>query len=118
MMLLEDIDKLKEVVKLIQSNPRRAYPRWVFDLENISRRLMDIFKQLSLEKGLSGKLSVEDPELNGLRRAILKLSTLTTSGGWSISLEFILNTIFSSIKDLEEQMLFNIKKSSDELIQL
>ena len=108
-MLLEDINKLKAVIALIESNPRRAYPRWVFDLETISRNLMDLFKKLSTENGLSGKLSKEEPELNGLRRAILKLSSLTTSGGWSISLEFILHTISSAINDLEEQMLLNSK---------
>ena len=109
-MLSENIIKLKELINLIRTNPGKAYPWWVFELESISRELMNLFKKNSKELKRSGKLQEEVPELNSLRQAILKLSSLAASGGWSISLEFILQTITSTINDLEDQIGLNAKR--------
>jgi hypothetical protein len=102
--LFEIIDKLREQADLIRTDPRKAYPRWVFELESLSRELMNLFKYLSKARGGSGKLQEEVSQLNNLRHAILKLSSLTATGGWSISYGIIHQTIQSVIDDLEVQL--------------
>lgn len=100
----EIIDELGHLTHLIRTDPRKAYPRWVFELESLGRELMALFNNLSRAIGSSGKLHEEVPQLNNLRHAILKLSSLTVMGGWSISHSCIHQTIQSIIDELENQI--------------
>ena len=102
--LFEIIDELKNLSYLIRTDPRNAYPRWVFKLESLSRDLMQVFKNSSKAIGASGKLHEEVPQIDYLRHAILKLSSLTVMGGWSIAPGFIHQTIQSVINELEDQI--------------
>jgi len=112
-MLLENIEKLRQTVKMIQKNPRKAYPRWVFDLESINHELLNIFKEHSRSKGYSGNINEQVQGLENLRRAILKLSLLTSTGGWGLTFSLIGNTIISTVKDLETQIELNSLKNSN-----
>lgn len=102
--LFEIIDQLRNLTNLIRTDPRKAYPRWVFELESLSREMMNLLKNLSKASGGPGKLQEEVPPLTNLRRAILKLSSLTVMGGWSISYSLIHQTIQSTINELEDQI--------------
>jgi hypothetical protein len=102
--LLEIIDQLRNLTNLIRTDPRKAYPRWVFELESLSREMMNLFKNLNRASGGQGKLQEEVPPLTNLRHAILKLSSLTAMGGWSISYSLIHQTIQSTINELEDQI--------------
>ena len=102
--LNEIIDKLRHLNHLIRTDPRKAYPGWVFELESLGRELMALFKNLSQAIGGSGKLHEEVPQLNNLRHAILKISSLTAMGGWSIAHSSIHQAIQSTINELENQI--------------
>ena len=100
---LDIVARLLVIAQLISANPRKAFPKWVFDIESCNKVLFSIFQKESVALGYSGKLKENNPGLQDLRKAILKLAGLSMTGGFGICIEMICQTIRSAVHDLEQQ---------------
>lgn len=100
---LDIVEKLRVIAQLISANPRKTFPKWVFDIESYNKGLLRIFEKESVALGYSGKLKENNPDLQDLRQVILKLAGLSMTGGFGICIDVICQTIMSAVHDLKQQ---------------
>lgn len=103
------LQELRQIAQEMKAGKGFAMvPTWIFDLEKCGSILTAVLKERSRCLGHSEGVKDRVPELENLRRAILKIGGICATGGFALSRESIYGILVSAIKDIEDYVVGKI----------